>query len=220
MLSIAANRPARVLVVGGCLLAGAAYAEFLIKALRDGAPFVVAIFGLYIFAFVAVTRASVPVPSATIAVGGLAGLTAVLVPAVVLMLRSPVPRSSAWALVVVGAALVAPAVVTPLRRRARPVDAVVSGLLSGVIAALLIGPVVTAMAQFGPESWVPRMVSHALTPAARLAERRDLAGEPYLLISLLGAVLALVLGVLALSLREPARRAPAVRTIEMRPPPA
>ena len=77
-----------------------------------------------------------------------------------------------------------------------------SGVLAGVIAALLLGPAVVAMAQFGPESWVPQMASHALTPAARLAERRHLTGEPYLLVLLLGAVLSLILGILALNVRK------------------
>ena len=42
------------------------------------------------------------------------------------------------------------------------------------------------------------MVAHALTPAARLAERRHLAGEPYLSVLMAGLVVAMTLGVLAL----------------------
>jgi hypothetical protein len=68
-----------------------------------------------------------------------------------------------------------------------------------------------AMLRFGPERWVPPMESHALTPAARLAERRSLAGEPYLFVLLLGAALALILGVLALRTRRRARTAQPLR---------
>jgi hypothetical protein len=51
------------------------------------------------------------------------------------------------------------------------------------------------------------MVSHALTPAAWLGERRQLAGEPYLSVLLVGVVSALALGILALR-RRPVRTAP------------
>jgi hypothetical protein len=88
-------------------------------------------------------------------------------------------------------------------------EMVVSGLLAVVVAALLICVVVVVMAQFGPESWVPLRVSHALTPAARLAERRQLAGEPYLPVLLVGVVLALTLGLSAVRYGRVRTRPPA-----------
>jgi hypothetical protein len=214
MLGIAANKPAQILFAGGCLIAGALSVDVLVKASRDGAPYVIAVFGLFMFAFIAVTRRSVPVAPGAITAGGTVGVTAALIPAQVLMLWPPVPRSSEWAWVVVAAAMVAATVFTALRSGHRFIDAVLSGLLAAVVAALLTGPVVAAMLRFGPESWVPQMESHALTPAAGLAERRSLAGEPYLFVLLPGAVLALILGVLALSTRRRVRTALLVRPVD------
>jgi hypothetical protein len=216
MLGVATNRPAQILFAGGCLIAGGLSVVLLVKASREGAPYVIAVFGLFMFAFIAVTRRSVPVAPSAIAAGGIVGVTAALIPALVLMLWPPVPRSSEWALVVVAAAMVAAAVSTALRRGYRFFNAVLSGLLAAIVAALLIGPVVAAMVRFGPESWVPQMESHALTPAAQLAERRSMAGEPYLFVLLLGAVLALILGVLALSTRGRVRTALPVRPVDGR----
>jgi hypothetical protein len=65
---------------------------------------------------------------------------------------------------------------------------------------------VALLASVGPESWVPRMTSHALTPAARLAERRQLAAEDYLPTLLIGDLLAVVLGIVVLQLRTWRRR--------------
>jgi hypothetical protein len=214
MLGVAANRPAQILFAGGCLMAGALSVAFLVKASRDGAPYVIAVFGLFVFAFIAVTRRSVPVAPSAITAAGIVGVAAALIPALVVMLWPPVPRSSQWALVVVAAAMVAATALTALRSGVRFFNAVLSGLLAAIVATLLIGPVVAAMVRFGPESWVPQMESHALTPAAQLAERRSLAGEPYLFVLLLGAVLALVLGVLALSTRARVRTPRPVRPVD------
>ena len=214
MLGVAANKPAQILFVGGCLVVGALSVDFLAGASRDGAPYVITVFALFLFAFIAVTRRSVPVAAGAIAVGGIVGVAAALIPALVLMLWPPVPRSSAWALVAVAAAMMGAAVVTALQGGFRFINAVVSGLLAAVVAALLIGPVVAAMLRFGPERWVPQMQSHALTPADRLAERRSLAGEPYLFVLLLGAVLALILAVLALRTRGRVRTALPVRPVD------
>jgi hypothetical protein len=60
------------------------------------------------------------------------------------------------------------------------------------------------------------MASHALTPADRLTERRHLSAEPYLLVLLLGAVLALMLGVLALRSRGRGRTTRSVRSVPAR----
>jgi hypothetical protein len=105
--------------------------------------------------------------------------------------------------VVAAACLVAAGAVAARPGAFRPWDTVFSGLLAAVVAALLICVVVVVMARFGPPRWVPPMVSHALTPAARLAERRDLAGEPYLPALTVGIVLAITLGVLALRRARP-----------------
>jgi ABC-type uncharacterized transport system permease subunit len=135
------------------------------------------------------------------------------------MLRPPVPASIGWAFVVVAAAMataavVTAAVVTARRGGPRLVEPVLSGLLAAVVAALVIEPVVATMLRFGPDSWVPRMTSYALTPAAQLAERRHLSAEPYLLVSLLGAALALMLGVLALRTRGRVRTIPPDRPVD------
>jgi hypothetical protein len=214
MLGVAVNRPAQILFASGCLMAGALSVGFLVKASPDGAPYVIAVFGLFIFAFVAVTGHSVLVAPSAITAGGLVGVAAALGPALVLMLWPPVPRSSVWAWAMVAAAFVAAAVFTGLRSGFRLVNAVLSGLLAAVVAALLIGPVVAAMVRFGPEVWVPEMESHALTPAAQLAERRSLAGEPYLFVLLPGAVLALILGVVALRTRGRVHTALPVRPVD------
>jgi hypothetical protein len=201
-------------VVGGCLTAGVLAVGFLAGASRNEAPFVIALFGVFIFGFVAVTRRRVPVAPGAITAGGIVGVLAALVPAVAFMLRPPVPASTGWAFVALAAAMAAAVAVSGLRGGFRFFNAVLSGLLAAVVAALLIAPVVGTMAQFGPESWVPRMESHALTPAARLAERRDVAGEPYLLVLLFGAVLAVLLGVLALRTRDRVRATPRRRPVD------
>jgi hypothetical protein len=213
MLGVAANRPAQILLAGGCLGAAALAVDSLVEVPLGGAPYVIAVFGLFVFAFVVVTRRSVPLPAAAVATGGICGLGAALLPALVFMVRPPIPRSGEWALVLVGVAMVAAAVGTAWRGGFRFVNAVLSGLLAAVVATLLLGPIMAAMLRFGPDRWVPRMESHALTPAARLAERRSLAGEPYLFVLLLGAALALILGVLALRTRRRARTAQPLRHV-------
>jgi len=188
----------------------------LVQTPRDatGVLFVIAFFGVFVFAFTAVTRASAPVAPRAVAAGGIVGVVAGLGPAIVFMLWPPVPVSSGWAFAMVAAAGLGAAGLGARLGRLRLVDAVLAGLLAAVIAALLIGSVVMLMLQFGPEGWVPPMVSPALTPAARLGERRDLAGEPYLLVLLLGALLALLLGVLTLRARRRVRAASPVASVD------
>jgi hypothetical protein len=214
MLGIATNRPAQILFAGGCLVAGTLAVDFLVNASREGAPYIIAVFGLFLFGFVAVTRRSVPVGPSALAAGGIGGVAAALIPALVLMLWPPVPRSSAWVWAWLLVAAAAAAVFTMLYSGSGFFNAAVAGLLAAVVAALLIGPVMAAMLGFGPRSWVPQMESHALTPAARLAEQRSLAGEPYLFVLLIGAVLALNLGVVALSTRKRVRTPLPVRPVD------
>ena len=214
MLGVAANRPAQIMFAGGCLAAGALSVVLLAGSSLDAAPYVITVFGLFIFAFIAVTRRSVHIAAGVLSAGGISGVAAALFPALVLMLWPPVPRSGEWALVMVAAAMVAAAIVSARHTGFRFLDAVLSGLLAAVVTSLLIGPEMAAMLQFGPERWIPQMESHALTPAAQLAERRSLAGEPYLFVLLLGAALALILGVLALRTRGRVRTALPVRPVD------
>ncbi len=207
MFHTAASIPDRIVRYGGCL---AAVALAVWSILDTTKPTVVeglvtvAFFGVFAFGFTAVTGRSVAVTAVALAIGGGVGVLAAVLPGLVFMLRPPVPRSGGWVFAVVAAACVAAAAgvltagVAGRRGRIRWRDTMFSGLLAAVVAALLTCSVVVVMARYGPERWVPRMVSHAITPAERLAERRQLAGEPYLPVLLVGMVLALTLGVLAL----------------------
>jgi hypothetical protein len=213
MLSAASNTPARVVRIGGYLTAGALAGCTLATGSGEEVPFVIALFGAFAFAFTSVTGRAAPVSSRAIAAGGIAGVSAALGPAIVFMLWPPIPASGRWALVVVVAAAAVAAWLTGFRSLGgfSPRDSVFAGLLAAVVAGLLIAPVLLVMGQFGPARWVPPTVSHALTPAARLAERRDLAGEHYLSVLLLGALLAVLLGALALRARGRIRTSPPVR---------
>ncbi len=202
MFHTAASTPAWIVRFGGCgcLVVGALVVSTLITTPTPIAGlFVVAFFGVFAFGFTAVTGRSAAVAAVAIAAGGCVGVLAAVVPGLVFMLWPPVPRSVGWAFaVVVAACVVAAGVVAARLGGFRLWDTVFSVLLTAVVAALLIWLVMVVMVQFGPERWVPRIGSAALTPAARLDERRQLAGEPYLRVLLVGSVLALTLGVLAL----------------------
>ncbi len=200
MFHTAASTPAWIVRFGGCLVVGALAVSTLITTptLVEGL-FAVAFFGVFAFGFTAVTGRSAAVAAVAIAAGGSVGVLAAVVPGLVFMLWPPVPRPGGWAFaVVVAACVVAAGVVAARLGGFRLWDTVFSVLLTAVVAALLIWLVMVVMVQFGPERWVPRIGSAALTPAARLDERRQLAGEPYLRVLLVGSVLALTLGVLAL----------------------
>ena len=213
MLAIASNASARVVRIGGYLAAGAFAGWSLATSSGDEVPFVIVLCGAFVFAFTAVTGRAAPVSSRAIAAGGIAGVSAGLGPAIVFMLRPPIPASGRWALVVVVAATAVAALLAGFRSLGgfHPIDGVFAGLLAAVIAGLLIAPLLSVMAQFGPARWVSPTGSDALTPAARLGERRDLVGQHYLSLLLLGAVRAVLLGVLALRSRGRIRTSPPVR---------
>jgi hypothetical protein len=199
MFHTAANTPAWIVRGAGCLVVGALVVYTLITMSGLDALLSVAFFGVFAFGFTAVTGRSAAVAAVALAAGGSVGVLAAVVPGLGFMLWPPVPHSGSWAFAVVGAAgAVAAGVVAARLGGFRLWETVFSGLLGAVVAALLIWLVVVVMARFGPERWVPPMRSGALTPAARLSERRELAGEPYLTGLLVGMGLALTLGVLAL----------------------
>jgi hypothetical protein len=209
MLHVAPHWPARILRVCGVLVPALWAAGELVRS-SDGAPFVIALFATFGFAFAAVTARSMPVTPRAITTGAVVGVSAALAPALLLVIWPPVPATGDWAFGVVAIAAVVAARLGDLRA----VDRTISGLLAATISAFLIMPVLAVMAKVGPESWVPRTLSHALTPAARLAERRDLAAEPYLAVLLIGAVLAVLLGALVTRTRGGTRVAPPARLVD------
>src|ERR1700760_654455 len=129
MLGVAANRPARILVVGGCVLAVALPNGIMIEQLWSDGPITLALSAAFIFAFVAVTRRSVPIPADALAAGILAGAVTALAPAAIFLLPPPVPASGGWSLLLLPAAFGLAGLWTVVRR------GLPAALVSGVLAA-------------------------------------------------------------------------------------
>lgn len=212
------NPAARAVRVVGVLVVLALLLLSLLSPGQGSTPVLIVILAVYVFGFVAVTSHLAPVPAVAIAIGSLTGVAATALVTALFIAHPPAPSSDGWALALVALTAVVAGAVTA-RRHNPPSAVVVAALLAAVIVALLVPMIVSVLATVGPESWVPRMTSHALTPAARLAERRDLAGDDYLRTFLDGDVLALTLGVVSLWLRRwsrrPAEPAGPARTIEL-----
>jgi hypothetical protein len=205
----APGRAARIARAGGYLLV-AGFAAVVLDDLRGathgadekahvGIPIYTTVLALYAIGFVAATaaghqpaarrapaesRSGLAVATAAGAAGGLLWLAPVLI-------RPPLPATSAWALLVVVGVVCAVAA-GDRGRRAVPT------LYAGAVACLLIVVLANGLLNYFPH-WVPDIggphFPATLTAAQRLASNRGYAQDPYILVLFLGCLLAVALAV-------------------------
>jgi hypothetical protein len=77
-----------------------------------------------------------------------------------------------------------------------------AGLLAAAVTTALVFVSVIVLAEWGPASLIPAITPHAL-PGHRVAESRIEIVDPYVLVLVVGAVLATVLGLAAVLTRRP-----------------
>lgn len=167
-----------------------------------GVPLLTVVLGLYLAAFLAVTRDGGLPPRALLPGAGLGLLAAGLFAAAVPVL----PPGLIWLayLLIAGAA-------AGTGRLVRPAEiGAVGALLAVVTACEALFFAAAVLYRYGPDAWMPYAGPGPLTPQAVLEQNRAEAIDPYVGPFLLGAVAAAVLAGLAVTAR---RRARAERTM-------
>ena len=157
-----------------------------------GLPIFTVLIAVYLLGFLAMTSRALA--DTWVLVHGIGlGVTAAVLWLVMALDRPPLPLSSGSAFAVLTVAILV-AAMTGAPRGA----AVLTALCTSVIGTLSIFILAQLALEYGPPGWVPAD-SAAFTQAARLAQSRVEAGEPYLQIVLVGALAAL--GILTSALR-------------------
>ncbi|HEY0530324.1 MAG TPA: hypothetical protein VGD29_01850 [Actinoplanes sp.] len=139
-------------------------------------------------------RATAQLRLTAVGCGAVAALTwllgAVFVP--------PIPASTWWALALTGTAAIA----ALSMNLGTPRRALLAALLSGAITLALVFCAVVLLAQYGPDAVIPAITPQAL-PADRIAESRIEIVDPYILVLVLGGLVATALGAAAVITRRP-----------------
>jgi hypothetical protein len=171
-------------------------------AASTGLPILSVICAIYVTAVIAATgRGSTLTPQLLLQAVGLAW-TAVALWAIVVVLAPPA-ASPAGDLLIVIASLAAGRLA--MRRGPLGGRQVTAGLLTAVLAALLMVPAAQVMYHFGPDRWAPYAGPGPLTPQAQLEQNRAEAVDPYVGVLVLGAIAAIVLVMSVLVARGRAR---------------
>lgn len=229
---VADNRPARLLRVGGCVLAAAegcflthslaaaGTAGQILEKARYGVPLLGTLLLVHVLAIGAASARRSAVPPRTLAIGGASGAAAGLAFLAVPLLAPPLPASVGWALPAPLCAGAAALLLSRLRPGPRRTGAV-AVLVAVMVSALLLAASAQGMLQFLAH-WVPDTSPPDVPEADRLANNRLGAEDPYLLLLGLGASAAAALACLtgAARWRRGAPRAGSAALVESPPPAA
>ena len=176
------------------------------QKLREGGWILTLLLGSYLFGFLAVTSRRCAATTRVLLIGGAAGLAAVGGAAVLMFAAPPVPRSigSTVLLVALGALGAAALAQRPHDDRA----AALAGLFGATVGSLGIVILVDIIASSGPAELIPIVVPVTLPSAVQVSESRIELVDPYIGLLLLGALVAVLLGIAALWTKR-RRREPA-----------
>ena len=167
-----------------------------------GVPIMTVVCAIYVVALYAATgRGSMLSPRLLLQAVGLAW-TAVTLWAIVVVLAPPAASPMGDLLIVI-ASLAAGRLA--MGRGPLGGHQVAAGLLTAVMAALLMVPTADLMYRFGPDRWAPYAGPGPLTPQAQLEQNRAEAIDPYVGVLVLGAIAAIVLVMSVLVARGRAR---------------
>jgi hypothetical protein len=201
------GRTARGLRAGGCLLI-AVWTASLMSAMVDKDQFeqvhsVLPVFGViltsYLVGFLTLTARRSAATARVLAAGIAGGVAAAVVWTVAVVLAPPIPADPAPAftltvLGMLGAALAA----------GRPGGGgrhLLAALCAGTLAVMLIVSVVVVLSTFAPPHFIPDLAPAALSPADDLAQSRNEIQDPYVVVLVLGSLVAALQSATALGSR-------------------
>lgn len=180
------NLPARGVRATGFLLIGAFAVEVVASAIRKdqhdvgGAPILTVLLGGYLLGFLTLTARRTAATGRTLLVGALTGVAIAAAWTGAVLLFPPIPPGITLALALIAPGMALAALIADWR----------AAICAGVVAALLILHTLLLLSTFGPARLIPDLVPAALTPADDLANSRIEIQDPYVLLLLVGSLIA------------------------------
>jgi hypothetical protein len=154
----------------------------------------------YVLALVVVGARSGPATTRLRLTAAGCGVVAALTWLLAAVLVPPVPASPAWALMLTAVASAAAVSMNSSTTR----RALLAGLLTAAVTQALIFTAVILLAHYGPDAAIPALTPHA-PPAMRVSESRIELIDPYMLVLVLGGLVATALA--AVTAARPAQAA-------------
>jgi hypothetical protein len=172
----------------------------VVERASTGTPAMTVLFAIYLAGFLAATRHGSPLRGTDLlrGIGFAIAAVAVWFGGAILL---PSASAAIGVAVMAAAGIGAAASGRGNDELSRPA---LAGLLSATMTAQIVMSVADIMFHLGPDTWIPDAGPGPLTPQARLEQNRIEAIDPYTLVLLLGAVVALTLVIVALRRRAPA----------------
>ncbi|GIE92455.1 hypothetical protein [Actinoplanes regularis] len=134
------------------------------------------------------------------------GLATTMAWLLIVVVAPPIPASTGSVLALAGVSA-AGAVLANSGRTGTAPGRLLAGLLATATTMVLIFTGVVLLAHWGPDSVIPHITPHAL-PANQITESRIEIVDPYVLILVLSAIAATVLGLAAVATRRPPAAGP------------
>jgi hypothetical protein len=152
------------------------------------APILGAVAAAYLAAFFVLTAASTTTRVLKAALAGGAGAVAVWIVAV--FAAPPIPTGASFATLLIGLGMIVAAAIAGREHRIIAIGS------AGMVGALGLISTVVVLSTYAPATLIPDLAPHALSPADDLAQSRAEIQDPYVVLLVVGGVLA-VLPVLA-----------------------
>jgi hypothetical protein len=168
-----------------------------VEEARYAVPIIGSALVCYLVGFVAVTADRSVATGRTLRLGAASGVGAALIWLVAVVAFGQVPADIGLAFLVLVVA-VALAIYTTAKE---PAQAWIAALVAGTIGALLIVIELTVLASYAPARMIPDLAPAALTPADDLAQSRAELQDPFVLLFVVGAAIALTLGIISMFAR-------------------
>jgi hypothetical protein len=201
------SRTARFVRGAGSVLVAVVAVGLIAEVSRSGlqledaeaqVPFLGAILLCYLVGFVAVTANRSAANAWTLQTGAGAGVGGALLWLGMVVVSPPIPYSIQLALYI----LVATMGVAALLTWRQPSSGLLAALTAGSVTTLMVLIELVLLSSYAPASMIPDLARAAVTPADDLAQSRREVQDPYVAMMVIGAVIALALGLASIALRR------------------